>query len=474
MSKRHTALLVRISDDREGEGLGVERQEKDCQALADRLHWSVDKVYRENDTSAFKRRRIELPDGTAGLRVIRPEFRQLLSALTSGGHDALIAYDLDRVARDPRDLEDLIDVVEHHGIAVRSVTGSLDLSNDAGITMARVMVAVANKSSRDTSRRVRAKYVQLAEQGQPGNGGYRPYAYTKDRLSLVPDEAEHLRWAYSQVLAGKALRSILRGFTEREVLTTQGKPWSMQALRYNLLAPRNAGLREHRKVIVGPAVWPAVVDMQTWEKARAILAPRTQPANSSARRYLLTGFLFCGRCGGKLTPRATDANGRRRYGCLPKQEGGCGGVTIHCDTTHDLIRDLVLARLERDADLTPDTPPDRTSEILERINMLEQRQRDLGEAFAGEGNPLELRAAGAWPRVAESGGASPPAAMSSRAPIGQPIAFSIFPRFFVWSVRSPFRKSKTVPGSTRASRARSAAFHSRSASARRRAARAGL
>jgi site-specific DNA recombinase len=397
MSKRHTALLVRISDDREGEGLGVERQEKDCRALATHLVWSVDKVYRENDTSAFKRRRIELPDGTAGLRVMRPEFRQLLAALSTGAHDALIAYDLDRVARDPRDLEDLIDVVEHHGIAVRSVTGSLDLSNDAGITMARVMVAVANKSSRDTSRRVRAKYVQLAEQGLPGNGGYRPFGYTADRLHVVDEEAEHLRWAYAQVLAGKALRSILRGFTEREVLTTQGKPWSMQGLRYNLLAPRNAGLREHRKVVVGDAVWPAIVDRETWEKARAILAPRTQPVNSSARRYLLTGFLFCARCGGKLLPRATDANGRRRYGCLPKQEGGCGGITIHCDSTHDLIRDLVLARLERDADLTPDRAPDLTEELLARIATDEQRLDSLAEAFADDpdANPLELRLAGA-------------------------------------------------------------------------------
>ena len=42
--------------------------------------------------------------------------------------------------------------VETHKIPTAAVTGSLDLSTDSGITMARIMVAIANKSSRDTAR----------------------------------------------------------------------------------------------------------------------------------------------------------------------------------------------------------------------------------------------------------------------------------------------------------------------------------
>ena len=41
------------------------------------------------------------------------------------------------------------------GIEIRSVSGSLRLDNDGDITMARVLVTMANKSSRDTSRRVK-------------------------------------------------------------------------------------------------------------------------------------------------------------------------------------------------------------------------------------------------------------------------------------------------------------------------------
>jgi DNA invertase Pin-like site-specific DNA recombinase len=36
-----TAIYVRISLDQTGEGLGVARQRKECQALAGRLDWQV-------------------------------------------------------------------------------------------------------------------------------------------------------------------------------------------------------------------------------------------------------------------------------------------------------------------------------------------------------------------------------------------------------------------------------------------------
>ena len=62
--------------------------------------------------SAFKRRRIPLPDGRTELRTVRPGFRRALAMLADGQADGLIALDLDRAMRDPRDLEDLIDLVE--------------------------------------------------------------------------------------------------------------------------------------------------------------------------------------------------------------------------------------------------------------------------------------------------------------------------------------------------------------------------
>jgi site-specific DNA recombinase len=104
---------------------------------------------------------------------VRPRFRALLSSLARGGAEAMIAYELDRAVRDPRDLEDLIDAKVLYGFRVLSTTGSLRLDNDSEIAMARVLVAMANTSSADTSRRVARASKQQALDGK-WHGGRAP------------------------------------------------------------------------------------------------------------------------------------------------------------------------------------------------------------------------------------------------------------------------------------------------------------
>ncbi|MFT4229400.1 MAG: recombinase family protein [Microbacterium sp.] len=129
----------------------------------------------------------------------------------------MIAYDLDRAVRDPRDLEDLIDAKVLNGFSVRSVTGSLRLDTDSDVAMARVLVAMANKSSADTARRVARAAKQQAIEGS-WHGGQVPFGYRAENRSLVidPEAAELVREAARRVLAGETLtsRPITRGSTE--------------------------------------------------------------------------------------------------------------------------------------------------------------------------------------------------------------------------------------------------------------------
>jgi hypothetical protein len=53
---RRAAIYCRISDDREGAGLGVARQEADCRERAERLGWVVAGLYVDNDLSAYSGR----------------------------------------------------------------------------------------------------------------------------------------------------------------------------------------------------------------------------------------------------------------------------------------------------------------------------------------------------------------------------------------------------------------------------------
>ena len=214
-------LYLRLSDPPRG---ALDGREAKLRAAAAALGWQVHRVIIENDlsrakgqrrpapASAFKRRRIQLPNGTYALRTVRPGFRSMLADLGTGQVQAVLAEDLDRLLRQPRDNEDLLDAVELAHATVRSISGSITLTaggTDTERMTARIMAAVANKSSADTARRVSAARDRLATQSW--HGGRRPFGYEPDpdapqyhkRLRQVPAEAAVIRRYAKAILARK-------------------------------------------------------------------------------------------------------------------------------------------------------------------------------------------------------------------------------------------------------------------------------
>jgi DNA invertase Pin-like site-specific DNA recombinase len=380
---RRAGGYVRISDAREDDTAGVDRQEADCRALAERRGWTVTEVYPENDTSAFKRRRVELPDGTTALRVVRPAFRKLLDDLAAGAIDALVAYDLDRIARDPRDLEDLIDVVEQHKIPTAAVTGSLDLSTDAGITMARIMVAVANKSSRDTARRVARKQLEMAEQGIPGGGGIRTFGYDRTGMLVVEAEAEIVRELARRIVDEEAtLTELARDLTSRSVPTVQGAPiWSSRSVHSVVTKARNAGLRSHKGEIVGKAAWPAILDEQTWRDVLLVLAGRAAGHTTKLQRWL-NSVLLCSLCDRPLVGGRAPHKGHR-YWCNTVK-GGCGKIVINAQDTERVVTEMILGYLKRPdvlADLHRQTSRKATAQARADAAAAQAQLNELAEMW---------------------------------------------------------------------------------------------
>ncbi|MFE7235329.1 recombinase family protein [Streptomyces sp. NPDC057596] len=144
-----------------------EEQEKDARRFVESRGGRHVYTYEEPDTSAWKRKKARQPDGTISYRVIRPAFEGALEDVKRGTTpdgqrlDGLIVYDIDRLTRDNRHLEDAIEVVENFRRPIIDITGTLDLLTDNGRTVARLLVTVANKSSADTARRVRREHQAL-------------------------------------------------------------------------------------------------------------------------------------------------------------------------------------------------------------------------------------------------------------------------------------------------------------------------
>lgn len=169
----------RISDDPNDLRRGVSNQRADNRDAIAARGASLGVEHEENDTSAYRKRKVKVTDASGneywGYRVIRPVWHQALQRLREGEADGLVVYDLDRLARDPRDLEDAIEVVEHYGKTIVSATASeIDLTTESGVLAARLAVMIANKSSADTARRVSRAHLEKARKGEPV-GPRRPF-----------------------------------------------------------------------------------------------------------------------------------------------------------------------------------------------------------------------------------------------------------------------------------------------------------
>ncbi|MGK2852938.1 MAG: recombinase family protein [Microbacteriaceae bacterium] len=82
------AVYARISRDVTGEGLGVERQLRECHELAAKRGWIVAEEYIDNDISPYS--------GKA-----RPAYKRMLADIADGLRDAVIVYNTDRLTRRP-------------------------------------------------------------------------------------------------------------------------------------------------------------------------------------------------------------------------------------------------------------------------------------------------------------------------------------------------------------------------------------
>jgi site-specific DNA recombinase len=314
----------------------------------------------------------------------------MLRDYEDGKIDGIIFYDIDRLARQPRDLEDLIDLVEHYKRPVETVTGSIDLRTSNGRAMARVLVAMANKSSEDTARRVARWRLQDAQQGKGGRfrGHQRKFGYNSEGEIIEP-EAALIREAARRFMAGETWSGLARQFTASGIPPIAANKWTITAIRRMLLTPATAGIAiyngslrpEHQegkaraftlnpegialKDAVGRYVmgnWKPILAVDDWKALIAESEARQKGQVFSARgtrKHLLTGLLRCGHVleDGTVCNRSLQGAPAKYksgkvayvYRCPEKVNGGCGGTQRNMARLDALIEELLFAHIAENA-----------------------------------------------------------------------------------------------------------------------------
>lgn len=345
-------LYLRISEDRTGEGLAVERQRDDCRQLVRLRGWTITEEFVDNDISGAGRKR-------------RPAFEALLKAVAEGTVTVIVAWALDRLGRNRTDHHRLVEICRKHHVSLALVRGSdVDLSSAIGRGVADMMATFARIENEQRAERQRRQILQAAQKGLLGGGAPRAFGYKRGGMELDPKEAPVLAGAYERWLAGAGLEEVTDWLNRQGLPTTRGNKWRSNTLSVTLRNPRNAGLRAMRPVIdedtgrrslwhdppIGKAAWPAIVSEEVWQATIARLRDPNRPGVKYGRlrkgpghRYLLSGIAKCGLTGCGLSMITTSSGGHRRYHCRSKRH-----MNRRADYVEAFVIQTLIERLTQD------------------------------------------------------------------------------------------------------------------------------
>ena len=329
-------MYLRVSLDATGEGLAVERQRQDCRRIAAERGWRIVEEYVDNSISASDRDKR------------RPAYDRMVSDFAAGRFQALVCWDLDRLTRQPRQLEDWIDAAEGSGLLLVTANGEADLTTDGGRLFARIKASVARAEVERKSARQKRAARQRAEHGRPPKG-VRLTGYTLDG-DPIPAEQRIVRRIFRDFQRGESLRGIAAALEAEGIPTRSGRTWNPSSVRTILTNPRYAGLSTYCGQPIGTAgTWRGIVTQDAFELVQAKLADPRRATNRQGtdRKHLGSGLFECGHCRVKLT-----AWSGARYRC---HKCGMTRVMPAVDeavelVVHELLRDPRLPRLMAPSD----------------------------------------------------------------------------------------------------------------------------
>lgn len=354
-------IYARYSSEHQREA-SIEDQVEVCRRYAVAQGWSI--VGRYEDAAI-----------SGASAILRPGFQRLLHDAERRQFDVLICEAIDRLGRKLADVAALYDRLSFHRIQVHAVSLGLVSQMHVGImgTMAQMMLG-------DMRDKVKRGQLGRARAGRTPGGlayGYEvvpqaPDAKEGGERRIVPAEAAVVIRIFQDYAGGRSPRTIAHTLNEEAVPGPGGRAWGDTTIRgqidrgtgllnntvYNGVLSWNwcsyvkdpsTGLRvarvnpsEQWEVVDTPdlrivhaELWLAVKARQAAVQFEMGKGDDGQSLNRLHRRkFLLSGLLACGCCGGGYTIVATD-----RYGCATRRGKGT------CSNTNTIRRQHVEQRV---------------------------------------------------------------------------------------------------------------------------------
>lgn len=299
-------------------------------------------------------------DGYSGGSLARPALTRLLSGVKEGKIQVVLIYKLDRLSRRVRDVLEMVDLFQEHGVTLYSLSENLDLSSPFGRAALKMSATFSEMEREVITERMTMGKDQRVKQGKMLPSRVAPFGYRYDvathRFVIVPEEAEIVRKLFDLYLQGYSFRKLhdYARATFHHPYFGKNNPMSCKPVIKRVMY---AGYVLYKGELYPGVNFEPVVSYETWLKAQRRAEENKTRRQSPSSPYLLTGLVYCGLCGNRYVGKLYDRNkpGKkderyryRSYGCAARvkrdkkyRPAACRNVIIPTKDLEYLVEDSV-------------------------------------------------------------------------------------------------------------------------------------
>ncbi len=376
-NKRKAALYIRVSTDTQyEEGYSVDAQKEKLEAYC--------KIKDITDYDCY------IDGGWSGSNIDRPEMKRLISDITQDKISAVIVYKLDRLSRSQKDTIFLLeDVFNPHNCDFISLNENFDTTSPYGKAMIGILSVFAQLERENIRERTRMGMYERVKSGLWMGGDGIPFGYDYDKAKgiLVPNEhAEDVRQIFDLYIEGYSTTRLAKMFdvaSDRHITQILDRITYLGKIQY--------------KGEIFEGQHEAIIDEQTFKRVQ-IERQKRSTKNVITSSYLLTGLLYCGKCGAKMRYQRWGKN--LKIYCYSQQTSKPNLVKDpDCDNTRynaeevetEVLRalfDVTDGMVAQSRPLTQKTTA--VQSLQERYDRIAAKIKRLYNLYAESGDPLLL------------------------------------------------------------------------------------
>ena len=283
----------------------------------------------------------------------RADFRRLIRDACTGVVDCVLVWRYDRFFRDRAESALYRKQLEAAGVHLISVTEFIP-DGSAGVITQGMIETVAEYFSAKLSEDVTRGMNKAAQHCQITGGaplGYRPGP--NKRWQIDPVGAELVKRCFEWYDSGKSMGELADHFNKEGHKTAKGNSFNKSSFTTILRNKKYIGIYEYDGTVSIAGGVPRIIEDDLFFRVqRKLDANRHRPGAYKAEvPYLLSGKLFCGKCGSPMTGTAgTGKSGVRHYYyiCNNRRAKKCDKKNVRLDLIEEAVLQSALDVLTDD------------------------------------------------------------------------------------------------------------------------------